>query len=65
MLILIIRHAEADVSSISDEKRTLSARGRKDAESLGQLIDSAGIQPDLIEHSPLLRAQQTAAIIAN
>jgi phosphohistidine phosphatase SixA len=65
MLLVIIRHAEAASSAISDELRPLTAQGQADASSLGQLLARARLELAHIEHSPLLRAQQTAKSIAD
>ena len=47
-----------------DDVRPLSQRGRQQAERLGTLLAARGIRPDVIVTSPLVRAAQTAEIVA-
>jgi phosphohistidine phosphatase len=66
MIIHIVRHAEAveRSSDISEEHRYLTVRGRKRFRKAAATARKAGIQPDLILTSPLIRAVQTADILA-
>jgi phosphohistidine phosphatase len=66
MRLLIVRHAEAmpAVSGVSDRERALTAEGerrlRAAARGLAHLVPA----PDVLLASPLLRARQTAALLA-
>src|SRR5205807_8124967 len=62
MQLLIVRHAEAAPGD-PDELRPLTAEGREHARALGERLRAAGIQPDAIVSSPLLRARETAAAL--
>lgn len=70
MKLLIIRHgiaAEREVfgkSGEPDEKRPLTAEGRRKMQRGAEGLHLLVPQVDLIAASPLLRAQQTAAIVA-
>jgi len=64
--ILLLRHAEAvdeDVD-LSDESRYLTVRGRKHALALGRTMARLGIAPAAVVASPLVRAVQTAELVA-
>jgi len=64
MKLFVIRHAtaksmqEAGVSF--DSERPLSEVGRQEASRLGDFLRCKNIHPDLLLHSPLLRAFETA-----
>ncbi len=66
MDLLILRHGEAGKRSPSpgDSKRTLTAEGRQEIADLSNGIKSLEIKLDGILTSPLLRAKQTAEIVA-
>jgi phosphohistidine phosphatase len=66
MIIHLIRHAEAveRTPELSDEIRFLTPRGRKRFRRIGSCLKKAGIEPDVIFTSPLVRAVQTAEILA-
>jgi phosphohistidine phosphatase len=66
MIIHIVRHAEAvdRTEDISEEHRYLTSRGRKRFRKVAKALQKAGAAPDLILTSPLLRAVQTADILA-
>jgi phosphohistidine phosphatase len=63
MQLVIVRHAEA-VPGKPDELRPLTPIGRKHAQSLGLHLREQGIEPDAVVSSPLLRARETAAALA-
>jgi phosphohistidine phosphatase len=66
MKVWFVRHAEAEVADAvgSDAKRALTAKGRRQFREVADwLVEHAGA-PDLILHSPLVRAVQTAEILA-
>ncbi len=64
MQVLIIRHADAENEAKTDELRSLSSKGKADMWENAQGLKQIVPQIDHIAHSPLLRAQQTAEIIA-
>jgi phosphohistidine phosphatase len=66
MIIHLVRHAEAVERSkeIPEEHRYLTRRGRKSFRKVASSIKKLGINPDLILTSPLIRAVQTAEILA-
>jgi len=62
-----LRHASAaDRESWEqpDELRPLTEKGRRQAERLGRLLAAAGFAPDAVLTSPLVRARETAEIVA-
>ncbi len=64
----VLRHAHAGDSSTweqVDELRPLTEKGRRQAERVGRLLAAAGFVPDVILTSPLVRARQTAEILAD
>jgi phosphohistidine phosphatase len=65
--IYLIRHAEAVApeQAASDEGRWLSARGREAARGLARLLREERVAPDAILTSPLVRAVQTAELVAD
>jgi phosphohistidine phosphatase len=63
----LLRHAHAGDSMTwegDDELRPLTDKGRRQAERLGRLLAAAGLVPDVVLASPLLRARETAEIVA-
>lgn len=66
MKLHIIRHAEAvnHSSSLPDDFRYLTCRGRARFRRVVQTLKKCNIDPDLIISSPLVRAVQTAEILA-
>ena len=67
MDLYILRHGKAgkrDGSFTDDRKRPLTAKGRKEMEEIALWIASSGIEPDWIATSPLVRARETAEIVA-
>ncbi|MCP4299963.1 MAG: histidine phosphatase family protein [Gammaproteobacteria bacterium] len=60
------RHAKSSWrdTSLSDRKRPLNKRGKRDAPKMGKRIVAHGIRPSLIISSPANRAWSTAKIIA-
>jgi phosphohistidine phosphatase len=65
MRVTLIRHAEAGDDAPRDEDRALTARGREDARRLGQALARRGVEFSLLVTSPLVRAVQTAEIVAS
>jgi phosphohistidine phosphatase len=62
----IVRHAKSswDHPGLTDQKRPLNKRGKRDAPLMGQRVRENGIRPSLILSSPATRAWATAKIIA-
>jgi len=62
-----LRHAHAGTSFEwigDDDLRPLTKKGRRQSERLGAFLEAHGVRPDVIVSSPLVRAQQTAEIVA-
>jgi phosphohistidine phosphatase len=67
MELLVIRHAIAvdrDESKISDAERPLTEKGRGRMEEVAAGLSELVPEVDLIATSPLVRARETAAIVA-
>jgi phosphohistidine phosphatase len=64
--VYIIRHGHAvdEGPGLSDESRYLSKKGRKNVREVGRVLREANIELDAILTSPLVRAVQTAELIA-
>ena len=65
--LLILRHAKSswEDSSLDDHERPLNPRGKKDAPRIAELAREEGLAPDLIVSSDAVRAQLTAAAMAD
>jgi phosphohistidine phosphatase len=64
MQIYLLRHAEAEDEPTNDAKRALTAKGEKQAKSVGRFCRNHSVIPEIIVSSPLRRAEQTALIFA-
>ena len=66
MKLYFLRHGKADWDDWSepDDERPLTKQGRKEMQSVAQLLRDLEVQPGLILTSPLPRALQTAEIVA-
>ena len=66
MIIHLVRHAEAIERSpqVLEEHRFLTRRGRKRFRQVAKSLAKLAIDPDVILTSPLVRAVQTADILA-
>lgn len=64
MLVYLVRHAHSDPGD-PDELRTLSERGRAEAQSLAERLAASHTPPGLVLTSPLVRAKETADAIAD
>jgi phosphohistidine phosphatase len=66
MKVLLIRHAHAidQDGPAPDEARHLTARGRALARKVGERLRAEGIHIDVLLTSPLVRAVQTAELVA-
>lgn len=63
----LVRHAHAGEAidwTGDDALRPLTGKGRAQSHRLGAFLEAHGVRPDVIVSSPLVRAQQTAEIIA-
>jgi phosphohistidine phosphatase len=68
MLLILMRHAEAEKASLrrhpDDDLRPLSAAGKKTQRAMSRALKRMRIKPDRILTSPRLRARRTAEITA-
>lgn len=63
-MLYLVRHAHAE-DAASDAERPLSRRGRAQAERLAEFLEAGSLPaPQEVWHSPLLRARETAEIVA-
>ncbi|MGB8173214.1 MAG: phosphohistidine phosphatase SixA [Nitrososphaeraceae archaeon] len=68
MELFILRHGEAGQrlsSNPSDRQRSLTATGKEEVMEVAKALKKFGTKFDLIASSPLKRAYETAAIVAN
>ncbi len=65
MNLLVLRHAEAVPQAATDAERGLTEKGAKQAKTVGRFCAKEGIIPDVILSSPLIRARDTAQIVAS
>lgn len=65
MILLFLRHAEAEPIASSDSARRLTPKGLEQAAKVGKFFLRSGILPDLILTSPVTRARQTAELVAD
>ncbi len=66
--LLLLRHAHAGDSTTwqdDDDLRPLTEKGRRQSERLGRLLAAAGVVPDAVLASPLVRARETGEIVAD
>jgi phosphohistidine phosphatase len=64
MNLYLVRHGTASHVAPCDAERELTAEGRREAEIVGRALMKLGVVHDAILASPLVRARQTAEIIA-
>ncbi len=66
MLLTLIRHGDAlaPQAPLGDEGRCLSVHGRRQAAATGEALASRDLRPTQIWSSPLVRAVQTAELVA-
>ncbi|MHB8968983.1 MAG: SixA phosphatase family protein [Pirellulaceae bacterium] len=64
--LLILRHAKSSWQDeqIPDHDRPLNKRGKRDAPRIGERLQQANLQPDLIISSTAKRARKTATHVA-
>jgi phosphohistidine phosphatase len=68
MDIYFLRHANAgepNFDSAKDEKRPIDKLGIEQSHNVGHALAALDVSPDVIISSPLRRATQTAAVVAN
>ena len=59
--LLVLRHAKSDHDQgVPDHERVLNARGKKDANRMGELAKKQGLLPDRVLSSTAVRARDTA-----
>ena len=64
MQLFLLRHAEAEAQAPTDEERPLTAKGVKQAKTMGRFCYEQQIAPRPILCSPLARAEETAKLVA-
>lgn len=64
MKVFFLRHAEAEDVAASDYERRLTDRGREQARRVGTFCLGNDCVPEVILTSPLVRAEQTAQVVA-
>jgi phosphohistidine phosphatase len=67
MDVFVLRHGEAGNRQklmVADTKRTLTEAGRKEVEEIAKRLSRLKLKPDRIITSPLVRARETAEIVA-
>ena len=64
--VYLIRHGHAvdEEGTLSDEQRYLTRKGRKTVREVGRVLKEAGVELDAVLTSPLVRAVQTAELLA-
>jgi phosphohistidine phosphatase len=63
-LVCFLRHAEAEDTAADDFSRRLTSKGLEQADRAGRFCAQAGLVPGVVLSSPVLRALQTAEIVA-
>jgi len=63
MRIYLVRHADA-ASGNPDSARRLTPEGREQARRVGERLAAEDPRPEAVLHSPLVRARETADLIA-
>ncbi|XP_056152517.1 serine/threonine-protein phosphatase PGAM5, mitochondrial isoform X2 [Lampris incognitus] len=62
--ILLIRHSQYNLSGNGDKERILTPLGREQADLTGQRLAALGLKYDVLVHSSMARATETAHIIS-
>ncbi|XP_061907628.1 serine/threonine-protein phosphatase PGAM5, mitochondrial isoform X2 [Entelurus aequoreus] len=62
--ILLIRHSQYNLSGSSDKERILTPLGREQAELTGLRLAALGLKYDVLVHSSMARATETAHILS-
>ncbi|MBM80398.1 MAG: hypothetical protein CMJ78_07365 [Planctomycetaceae bacterium] len=63
--LLLLRHAKSSwkEAGLSDHERSLNARGKRDAPTIGKLIAEENIVPDHVASSSAIRARMTTELV--
>lgn len=64
MLLHLLRHAEAEPHRLDDLSRCLTEKGFKQARRIGCFMKEQCLRPEIILTSPVVRARETAEIVA-
>lgn len=64
MNLFLLRHADADTEARTDDARRLSEKGIAQAKKVARFCETHALTPELILASPILRADETAKIVA-
>ncbi len=64
MILYFLRHADAEDLAKSDHERKLTPKGLEQSEKTGKFCVRNGLIPEVVLTSPVVRAQQTAEIVA-
>jgi phosphohistidine phosphatase len=64
MVAYFLRHADAEPRADGDHERKLTPKGLEQAEKAGRFLVRCGLLPEIILTSPVVRARQTAKIVA-
>ena len=64
MVAYFLRHADAEPRASSDHERKLTPKGLEQSEKAGKFMARAGLLPEIILTSPVVRARQTAKIVS-
>jgi phosphohistidine phosphatase len=64
MVAYFLRHADAEQRANSDFERKLTPKGLEQSEKAGKFLARCGLLPDTVLTSPIVRARQTAKIVA-
>jgi phosphohistidine phosphatase len=64
MILYLVRHGEAEKGE-PDELRRLTAAGRDQGRAVARQLENDGVRPETVVSSPLLRARETAELIAH
>lgn len=64
MKLYLVRHATAEAEASDDASRRLTPEGRDEARIVGRALHRLKLAPELILSSPLVRARETARLVA-
>jgi phosphohistidine phosphatase len=62
--LIMIRHAKAEQNFLRDKERSLTEKGKQDAEKMSQKLFDEGYKIDMLVSSSAARAKETAAYFA-
>lgn len=64
MILYFLRHADAEPDASDDASRKLTEKGIEQAQRVAKFCVRSEVLPDLILTSPVVRARQTAEVVA-